>query len=367
MATNLVSQVMQFLTPDMIGRIATALGLDRNNVQPAIGAAVPALLAGLSSVAAQPGGAQKLADVARQQNGALGNFAGMLAAGGQTSFAEKGSQMLSSLFGSRDESALVTAVGKFAGLGQSASNSLLGLLAPVVLGSVAQQGSRDLSANGVAGLLANQKDSIAAALPSGFGNLLSGTGLLDSVGGSARTAAAAASQTARGAASAAYAVGNAGQRAAGAATSASPNWLVWLIPLLAVAALLVYLFARPAEQAVQKGVTAVQGLTVDGLDLGKQVTDSVGSLRTTLTGITDAASAQAALPKLQELAGQVDKVSGRVGQLSVEQRKMLAGVVSPTMTTLSQLIDKVLAVPGVAAIIKPTLDTMKAKLAALAA
>ena len=29
MATNLVSLVMQFLTPEMIGRVATALGLDR--------------------------------------------------------------------------------------------------------------------------------------------------------------------------------------------------------------------------------------------------------------------------------------------------------------------------------------------------
>jgi hypothetical protein len=33
MAINLVSLVMQFLTPDMIGRIASALGLDRNNTQ----------------------------------------------------------------------------------------------------------------------------------------------------------------------------------------------------------------------------------------------------------------------------------------------------------------------------------------------
>ena len=41
MATNLVSLIMQFLTPDMIGRIASALGLDRTNTQTAIGAAVP--------------------------------------------------------------------------------------------------------------------------------------------------------------------------------------------------------------------------------------------------------------------------------------------------------------------------------------
>ena len=47
MAVNLVSLIMQFLTPDMIGRIASALGLDRNNTQTAIGAAVPGLLAAL--------------------------------------------------------------------------------------------------------------------------------------------------------------------------------------------------------------------------------------------------------------------------------------------------------------------------------
>jgi hypothetical protein len=36
MAANLVSLVMQFLTPDVIGRIAAALGLDRNKVGSAI-------------------------------------------------------------------------------------------------------------------------------------------------------------------------------------------------------------------------------------------------------------------------------------------------------------------------------------------
>jgi hypothetical protein len=45
MAANLLSLVMQFLTPDMIGRIAAALGLDRNKVQSAITGAVSALLA----------------------------------------------------------------------------------------------------------------------------------------------------------------------------------------------------------------------------------------------------------------------------------------------------------------------------------
>jgi len=54
MAINLVSLITQFLTPDMIARIASALGVDRNNTQTAIGAAVPGLLAGLTGVAAHP-------------------------------------------------------------------------------------------------------------------------------------------------------------------------------------------------------------------------------------------------------------------------------------------------------------------------
>src|SRR6516225_8467254 len=84
MAINLVSLVMEFLTPDMIGRIASALGIDRNKTLAGVGAAVPGLLAGLSGVATQPGGAQKLVDAVRQQSGALGSFANMIGASGQS-------------------------------------------------------------------------------------------------------------------------------------------------------------------------------------------------------------------------------------------------------------------------------------------
>src|SRR5262245_43181864 len=98
MADNLVSSIMQLLTPDLIGRLAGALGLNAGKAQPAIAAAVPALLAALAGVAAQPGGGQKIADTARQQGGALGNLAGMLSPGGEQSLAQTGSQILSSLF-----------------------------------------------------------------------------------------------------------------------------------------------------------------------------------------------------------------------------------------------------------------------------
>jgi hypothetical protein len=368
MATNLVSLVMQFLTPDMVGRFATALGFDRNKVQSAISGAVPALLAAFNDVATQPGGAQKLADAARQQTGSLGNFASALAAGEQSSLLDKGSQLLSSLVSGQNQNALIGAIAKFTGLGQGASGSLLGMLAPIVMATIGQHqtAGRALDANGIANLFAGQKDNIAAAFPSGFASLVSGTGLLNSLGDAARTATAAGSEATRAATSAARAVGQTGQRAAGAAAATTSNWLYWLVPIAAAAALLVYFAVRPTEQ-VQQGMNQSQSLVLGGVDISKQITNSVASVRTTLDGVSDVTSAQAALPKLQEATAQIDKADSAVGQLSAEQRKLIAAVINPLMPTVNQLCDKVLAIPGVAEVLKPSVDTLKAKLTALAA
>ena len=56
-----------------------------------------------------------------------------------------------------------------------------------------------------------------------------------------------------------------------------------------------------------------------------------------------------------------------IGQLSPDQRRLLAGLVNPVMPTLNQLFDKVLAIPGVAELLKPTIAALKVKLEALVA
>jgi hypothetical protein len=147
----------------------------------------------------------------------------------------------------------------------------------------------------------------------------------------------------------------------------SLKWLYWLLPLLAIVALIIYFFTKPAEQVLHQTGTAVQSLTVGGLDIGKQITDNIADLRTTLGGITDATTAQTAQPKLQSITVQMDKIRSLIGQLSPEQRKILAGLVSPVMPRLNELFDKVLAIPGVAEVLKPTIDTLKGDLAMLAA
>jgi Bacterial protein of unknown function (DUF937) len=371
MAVNLVGVIMQYLTPDTIGRIAAAFNLDSKSTQNAAEVSVPSLLAGFASMALQPGGAQKVVDAVRQHASALDSLSNAI--GGSTSqaaAADKGVQWLSSLFGDQNQAALAGAVAKFCGLSQGASGSLLGLLAPVVLSTISkQQGASSLNASSLTNLLAAQKDNIAAALPSGFVDLLRGTGLLGAFGGAADKISAAADQASRATATATRAESDARARTDARAAPGSFNWLYWIIPALILAGLIAWFFAsnRPEQVAQPPVKTTTQSLTVNGVDVDKEITGGLENLRSTLQGVADSESAKAALPKLQDAKGQIDKVNGLIGQLSPEQRKILAGLVNQFMPTLDPLFDKVLAIPGVAELIKPVIDGLRTTLAALTA
>jgi hypothetical protein len=280
------------------------------------------------------------------------------------------------LLGDHEQSALTGAVAKFTGLGQSGGQSLLSLLTPAVMGLIGRQLGPRLDASSLTGLFTSQKEAIAQALPLGMGKLLGGTGLLDSLAGATgsvseaaaqtgRATAAATDQVAQFASSAARSARAAGQRTAHAAISGTPNWIYWVVPLVVIAGLLWYLFGNQAEQVSQQAVVPVQRVVVGSVDVGKQIGDSLGDLRASLQGISDVASATEALPKLQATAAQIDKVNSAVEQLSADQRKFVGGLVTPAMTTINPLLDKVLAIHGVDEVVKPTIDSLKAKLANL--
>jgi hypothetical protein len=111
-----------------------------------------------------------------KQTSSLGNFAGVLADGEQSSLLENGSQMLASLVSGQDQNAITKAIAEFTGLEEGSSGSVLGILTSIIMGTIAnhQSAAGSLDANGIAYLFASQKDNIAAALPSGFVSLLSG-------------------------------------------------------------------------------------------------------------------------------------------------------------------------------------------------
>ena len=118
----------------------------------------------------------------------------MIGSSTQADIIETGTSTLTSLLGGTTTSALTTAIAKYAGIGDSGSKSLLGLLGPVVMGVLAkQQRAAGLDASGLANLLTSQKDNIVSTLPTGFSKYLGGSGILDNlVGSSAARGASAA-------------------------------------------------------------------------------------------------------------------------------------------------------------------------------
>jgi uncharacterized protein DUF937 len=84
MATDLVSEVVEVVSPTISSRIASALGLDPAMVQKAIVVAAPVLIGALISHVSKPQGANKLNDVVRKQEpGMLSSWANVIGEPGQ--------------------------------------------------------------------------------------------------------------------------------------------------------------------------------------------------------------------------------------------------------------------------------------------
>jgi hypothetical protein len=397
MATNLVSSVMQCLTPDLVAKIARTLGIDPDLAQKVVAAAVPAILASFGGLAAKPAGAQQLSNALEQQHpDMLAHITDAIGGSDQRAVADTGSGLLSSLLGGGGLNALVSAVSTHAGIDQNSGKSILGLLAPMVVGALGQQQrSSGLDADGIADLLSSQKDQIAAAMPSGLANMLGARGMLGAVDGglrrgaeSATAAAGSATATARrvagatsdaagrAAGAASDAAANAGQVAyAAARTPRTPIWPFWILGLVILGGIGWYFLGDREQQKLveqTRGLinsvsqeTANKFMTPSAADLSADLKSSVDNVRSTLQGINDPNSARAALPKLKEATDKLDRINNLAAQLPPGSRKELAAVVGSSMPALNQLCDRVLSNPHVGVMAKPTIDALRAQLQSL--
>ena len=107
-------------------------------------------------------------------------------------------------------------------------------------------------------------------------------------------------------------------------------------------------------------------LPVAGIDLADQVNSSIGTLRSTLAGITDEASARAALPKLRDVSAQLDRINTLSAQLSPENRRTLASLIATAMPTIRTALDRILAVPGAGDVARSTFNELRGRLDTLA-
>src|SRR5271168_5326781 len=126
MAINLVSLVSQFLTPQMVGGLARALGINEAVAQKLVAAALPAILAALGTAAAAPGGAQKVSDAISNSDPDLLSKLSSAMTGGNTRFLNDGANLLNALLGGGGLASLTGALSQFSGAPHPATQSLIG-------------------------------------------------------------------------------------------------------------------------------------------------------------------------------------------------------------------------------------------------
>jgi hypothetical protein len=272
------------------------------------------------------------------------------------------------LLGNNQLGSLVGALTKFTGLGQGSTSSLIGTLAPLVLGVLSKHSqSQGLNAAGLASLLSGQKQNILAAMPAGLGSALGSVSGLSGFLGSARDTIGATASSAR--ADARDVAASAAQTAS-AARSGMPRWLLPLIAL-AVLAFLISQFFKPKQtetpaQAPVAAQTPVQAPTATEADVvGKfstGVNGVVNNVTQTLTGITDTASANAAVPKLKDASAQLDTLKGLWAQVPDAAKPAIKTVLSSAVSKAEDLLAKASAIPGVGDVIQPTAKDILDKL-----
>lgn len=388
-SVNLIDLVKSQLGSQVLNQVSGLLGESPEKTQSAMNGALPALLGGLLGSATKGNGAANMLSALNGvDDSMLGNFGNLLGGGNQSSgLMDMGGKLLGSVLGGGGLTGLTNAISGFSGIGKGAAGSLLGLLAPLLMGTVKKQltGSGGLNIGNLTNLLMSQKDHISAAMPAGLDKQLQSAGLGDLFGGALGNIAGMGQQAVSGATNVMNQAGNvagnvmnqAGSAAKGAASSATnaarnvanniptrrpASPLRWLAPLALVLVAGWFLLGRnnaPATPSVEMGGTGSTATAMVGdVDVNKELGGVFTNLTSTLGGIKDEATATAAVPKLEEIAGNVDNLSGLFGQLPDAAKTGVVSLVKDNMGGLNDIISKVTALPGVGSIIQPIIDTI---------
>ena len=414
MAFNIVDLVKDQISDQLLGQLAGAAGTDSNQASSALSGAIPGLLSGLTGSANKPGGAGALLEaVNKQDDGLLGNLSSMLGQGQGSNLADQGTNMLSSLLGGGALGTLANVIGSVAGIGRGNSSSLLGMLAPIVIGVIKKQVlGGGLDASGLTSMLNSQQSNINAAMPQGVSDQLSTQGFFDSIAGGG--AAAAPNVTAPNVSAPNVSAPNVSAPDVSAPhidTPKSGGLPKWLIPAAVVAALaffgLKFLGGKDVEvpdasavtdaagnvveqagQAASDGAASAtaaftsvtDGISTEAMDAAKaalpdgvnmdaltgQLDGVFESTGGALSSITDADSATAALPQLTEASEGASQFGEVFKRLPDAAKGPLATMMQSGVGALQPMIDKASAIPGVGAIIEPIIGPMIRSLSDLA-
>lgn len=367
---NLVKLITEQFSDETLGKLGALMGTDSENAGAAATAAVPTLLSGLAGMASRGEGAKRLSEVLGGIDaGTMGNFAQLLG-GDAGGLLQRGNGLLGALFGDGLISGAANAISRYTGISVESARKLLAALLPMVLGKVAAQWrSQGGTVSALTGLFADQKRNIADAVPAGFS--LAEVPDLAGTGETVRTATAHATR-----------------RAEETAAAASGSMASWLLPLavLIVGGFLLWNFLKPraaegpvAERSARNAETTVMKPVVpdaqaanremglaDATQFGDNVKSILTSLTTELGAIKDASSAEAAIPKLEELKAKIDTARTVWARIPEANQSAVREIIATQMEPLRQKAETTLALPGLGERIKTLINDILVRLTEMA-
>lgn len=365
---NLISDIMATATPAIINKIALGFGLSGNAVTSLLGAAIPGVMGSLINKGSTPGGAK---DILTSLVGASPNLVSTLSSGNAATLAKQGTSMLTALIGHDGLSTLNNAIAGSTGVPAASSASVMGLATQMVMGGLAKNVA-GLDGAGLCNLLALQKGYVEQALPEGLSSVL---GMASTANAAARNMGSAATPAAS---SAASTVRNTVSQASHSmpAASGGMGWLKYAIPVALIALAAWYIMGhRGNDDATMTKPTATitaaapaapaVAVMVGDVDVSKTLTGALGDLTASLGGVTDVATAQTALPKLQIAGASITNVLGVLDKFTPEQKAAVAGLVNNGLPAITAAALKVEGIAGAGDLLKPLIDAVVTNLSYL--
>lgn len=416
MSFNIVDLVKDQISDQVLGQMGKALGMESTQASGALTGALPGLLSGILVKASNPDAASSMFDtVQKQDDNLLGNMGNLLGGDQASSIADQGSSMLSSILGSGALGQLAGVVANFSGISRGNSSSLMGMLAPFIIGIIKKKvidGGMD--AGSMASMLSDQKDNVANAMPQGFSDQLQSAGFFDSITAAPSAATAQSTPTATTATATAAAAAAPTNNTASEGSSGG-GFMKWLLPLVAVAGIgwfglnamnkdsateavdaldptakieegasnaadavtegasnavdavtegassAVDAVKEGASDAVASALSAAQDAMPEGVDLSAisgGLEGVFGSTTDALGGITDVESAKSAIPAIEEATAKLGGINDLITRLPEVAQGPLAAIAGNGAAALQPIIEKITAIPGVGAVIEPAVQPM---------
>ncbi|MFT4536491.1 MAG: OOP family OmpA-OmpF porin [Saprospiraceae bacterium] len=304
MSINLLDMLKDQVSGPLAKQASEFLGESEENVTSALGGIFPAILGSVIDKSSKPAEASGLMDmIGGLDMNMLGDIGGLFGGGASSvnGLLNSGGGIVESLLGDK-MGGIASMISKLSGIKSGSTSSLMKMAAPFLMGIIGKQ-IKGKGLGFLTDMLMGQKESVAAALPSGMDNLLglNFAGMGDSLRGAAASVTGAAGATvsglydtannAAGAATGAIAAGADATRgavasvasasgnvagAAGDAAKSGLGWIKWALPILLIGGLAWwFITGQSPKDAVGDAGETIENMADKTGDVAKDLAGSI--------------------------------------------------------------------------------------------